>query len=270
MNVAFVLPICIRENNENSILDLNTIITCLESIKSCKDYLLVIYNEGRLDKSEIKGLLSNYSINYDIIRDEKNKNISIIRQKCFDHIYLNYPEIKYLGELNMRMIAYTDWYKPLIEFLNNNSNEPMISPAIVDKYGNYSMNKENKINLSNNIDETMKILKNLQVENVIDGMSYPIIHNSVILDEILRYYRSSCKNINNGYNIFNILIGYYNYLGIIKKWRPKIYGMSTIFNDIDILKDKENIEFNNKDIINLYGNYGIEVLNYIFNVNKRP
>lgn len=271
MKVAFSLPFFVRSTKEERIRDINMLILNLESLNNYEDVLLVIYNQGNLSNKEIKALMTNYNINYDIIGKGENMGIPIARQKSFEHVWNNYPEIKYQGELHVDMIFCKDWYKPMIDYLENNKNEPMVSPAIITAYGAYSMDFNKVINIPSNLRKMTKILESFKVDKIINGLVHPVIHKSDILKDIggidLRFFRGK-----QGYEDYAILIGYYNYIGSKYKWKPKIYGISTVFHAvcqqrITVDNLQKDILINEEGLFHQFGATGFKILSEMLDDN---
>lgn len=271
MRIAFSLLLLIREEYSDKLRDITMIRNCIKSLGRDDNAIFVVYNQGVFSNNAIEELLKTYNINYDIIGSQINVGIPIARQKTFEHIWSNYPEVKYICELHSDMIFYKEWYRPLIAYLEENKNEPMISPGIINGNGEYIMKSGEKIHIPNTLDKAMELIESLKIDRIVDGLVHPAIHNVQALKEIggidLRFFKGK-----QGYEDYSILIGYAYYIGVRYKWRPKINGNSTVIHFVAAQRWKleganYEIAFNEEGLFQQYGAYGMKILSEMLNDN---
>ena len=267
MKIAFSLPVFIRDDYKAS--DLKLLYNCISTLGLSDEALLVIYNQGYFSNNELKSLMKTLKINCDILGDGTNVGIPIARQKTFEYIWSTYPTIEYIGELHLDMIFYNKWYEPLMDFLNTHPNEPMISPGLIDANGFYVIDRNIQYTLPKTLPEICDLLQSVKNDIVHEWLVHPAIHKSQCLKDIggidLRFFKGK-----QGYEDYSILIGYHNYIGSKNNWKPKLYGMSTVYHAYcqqrwtvkDVQKD---IWINEEGLFNQYGAYGFKYLSEMLN-----
>lgn len=266
MKRAFSLPILLRTDPKIFPFDLSLLNNCLNTLKIEDDSVLIVYNQGPLSKDIIEGILKPLKINYEIIGGGINVGIPVARQKVFEYVWEHYPEVEYQCEIHVDMIFPKSWYE-VVEKKMDELEEPMLSPAIINSFSSYSMNKEEKIELPQTVEAMIKLIEGKKDERIIDGLVHPAIHNSYLLKQIggidLRFFKGK-----QGYEDYSMLIGYHNYIGTKHMWKPKIYGGATVFHGVaqqrwTIENPHVEITLNQEGLYNQYGAYGIKALEYM-------
>lgn len=232
MRIAFFLPLYVREESKYLNEDINSFNNFLQSFQGCEDGILIIYNGGCLISSIIHNIMKHYDIKYEIIGRRNNIEIEKAREEGLDYIWDKYPNIPYIGEVHRDMIFYKEWYKPLINYLDSHLEEPMICPAVINGKGEYSMDEGRVFRVPKGINEMMSFLESVKINSLKEGFSSPLIHRSEFLKEITKEYKEFFKE-NLGCEESSLIIKYSCYLGLREKWKPKIYGMATVYNGYD-------------------------------------
>lgn len=264
MRTAFTLPLLIRKDEQYVNSDLTLLDMFAYSLKDCEDYILIIYNQGFLTSAEIKERFSTNGINCDVIGDGVNVGIPISRQKMFEYVWEEYPEVEYISELHLDMIFTKNWHIPVIEWLDKNQDEPMCSPAIISAFNHYYMDPDMKFDLNKTYTELIDFLTSLSVDKVIEGLVHPAIHRSSLLKTIGGIDTRFFKSI-QGYEDYSILIGYRYWVGLKNNWKPKIYGKSTVYHAVaqqrwTLGNVQNDIAINGEGLFYQYGSYGLKEL----------
>ncbi|WP_434564556.1 glycosyltransferase [Thermoanaerobacterium thermosaccharolyticum] len=256
-------------------LDITMASNCFNSLQDSEDNMIIIYNQGVLNNEELRQFLLGFNINAIILGNGTNIGIPKARQLCFEYIWDNYSDIQFISEIHLDMIFPKNWCIPLIDFLIN-TDEPMISPGILTVSGILepninNLNKE-KYKIPEDINDLRLLLKSLSNNNIKEGFVHPVIHKANILKEVGGYNYEILKG-KQGFEDDSLLLGYFYYMGIHNKWRPKALFKSIVYHSVEAqrmtLVHKE-IDFNENlnGLIQQYGLYGIKHLIFIHN-NKQ-
>jgi GT2 family glycosyltransferase len=267
-SIAHTMPFMIL--NEE---DLKMAHTCLKSLSEGLDHgALIIFNQGYLSNEELRLFLDQYPIKSIIIGKGENEGIPIGRQRCFEYIWKNMPEIDYISEIHVDMLFTKDWAETMMAYLDNH-DEPMMSPGILTGFG--ELHPEGRgikgIEVPSNYNEILTLLHHHQKEEVSEGFVHPVIHKSSILKSIGGYDTRFLKG-KQGYEDDSILLGYRYYMGLKNNWKPKSL-LSTRVLHISLAQRmklnhiQEETNTNLKGLIEQYGVYGLNQLAIIHSNN---
>ena len=202
---------------------------CLKSLEKSTFRTVVVYNQGSWDTDRLKNYLAQFSLDCHILGGGVNVGTSIGRQLCFEYIWENLPDTRYVSELHLDMIFPPNWEDALVRYLDEN-DEPLIGCGIVDKTGAMPFLNKN-VPLPSEPEEIVKLLGGLKTDCVVHGFTNPCVHVSEILRET------------GGYNVHflrgaqcfeddSMLLGYYYYYGTKRGWRPKVNYNSVVYHNI--------------------------------------
>lgn len=200
---------------------------CFETLSRSEENTLVIFNQGSLDNSKLKEFLEPFNLKYHILGEGRNIGIPQARQKCFEYVWSEYPDIPYISEIHLDMLFPTNWYSELIQYLEDN-DEPLISPGIITKAGDIFPKGNGKYDLPNEVNEILQLLKNICEDKVIKGFVHPVIHKSPILRNIGGYDVSFLKG-KQAFEDDSLLLGYLYYMGTRTNWYPKVCFKSFVY-----------------------------------------
>ncbi|MBJ9993538.1 hypothetical protein [Paenibacillus sp. S28] len=268
MKIIHTLPVLIR--SEHLPADLSMATACFESLRSSEDQHIVLYNQGCLSNENLRALLSECGLSPVILGHGENIGIAEARQTCFEYIWKHHRNVEYISEIHVDMVFPPNWYVPLIEYLGESVNEPMISPGIVTMYGELQpIGIETEI--PDNSLDLIPFLMDLQRDEIREGFVHPVVHKARILREIGGYDTQFLRG-KQGYEDDSLLLGYYYYLGTRNNWRPKCYLKSWVYHATMAqrmtLPDK-HMEFalNEEGLIRQYGAHGLRSLS---NIHQNP
>ncbi len=264
MKIAFSLPLLIREEKNYVNGDIKLLNNFLETLQGCEDAILIIYNGGCLTDGVLNSIMKNYDINYEIIGSRTNVGLPTVKQRNFEYIWRNYKEVPYIASLHLDMVFYKEWYKSLINYLEEHPEEPMVSPGVINSTGNYSMDLDKVIKPPKDLNELVNLIQSIKVNKVIEGFANPAIHRASLLKEIGGIQTSFFRD-DQGDEDYSILMGYYNYMGAKLDWKPKMCGTSTVYHGMmsqrSTVEDfKEHMILNYRGLYELYGAYGFKIV----------
>lgn len=268
MDIIHTLPFFVRGERKEQ--DLRLIQACFQSLSQTENSLVVIYNQGCMSEAEIENALSQYNLEYIIIGEGHNVGIPMARQKCFEYIWANYPNVPYASEIHVDMIFPKDWHKPIIEFLEQ-SNEPMASPCLLTRAGELHplyrtrvMVQMPEITVNNVLSLLQKISSQYYSQEPQEGFVHPVIHKSNILRQVGGYDLKFLTG-KQGYEDDSLLLGYSYYMGTASSWRPKCIPTSWVYHETLAQRTSlgdmnEDMNKNLDGLIQQYGAYGIKEL----------
>lgn len=262
--IVHTIPFLILEEQDKQMA-----VECFNSLAQKPfDRFLVVYNQGYMGKSELEVFLSRFRIRYVILGEGRNIGIPQGRQACFEYVWENLNDTKYISEIHVDMLFSENWEQVLIEYLNR-YDEPMIAPGILTAFGEKHPEHKGKktVNVPNAYDDKLKLLKTLARDKICHGMVHPVIHKSDALKHI-GGYDTRLLNGRQGYEDDSILIGYRYYMGTRNGWKPKA-NLNTFVYHASLAQrmhmDNINEEFekNLEGLVQQHGIYGLRQLSEI-------
>jgi len=266
--LVHTMPFMILKENELQMAE-----NCLYSFAEANaNEPLVLYNQGYLTNNELIDFINQFKLKFIILGEGRNIGIPAARQNCFEYIWNNIPNTKYISELHVDMIFTKGWSDTIIEYLQK-SREPMLSPGILTVYGELHPDKkgEKSVSVPNDTIELKSLLEMLASDRICEGFVHPVIHKSDILKEIGGYDLDFLKG-QQGYEDDSILLGYRYYMGTGASWRPKAYLKAMVYH-ISLaqrmqMKNIQNETSKNLDgLVKQYGVYGLKQLSQIHRNN---
>ncbi len=264
MKLIHTLPLWINESERNSNIDMMK--RCFKSLEKSSENTIVIYNQGCFDNDELTVLLSPFNIKSIIIGEGINIGIAKARQLCFEYIWEYYPDVQYISEIHLDMLFPPKWHLPIIDYLND-TDEPMLSPGIMTKYGELQP-LNSYIELPSESSEVIQYLEQLSRNQVVERFVHPVIHKASVLKEIGGYDTNFLKG-KQGYEDDSLLLGYLYFMGTRTNWKPKCYLKSWVYHATMAqrmsLTDKHlDFELNEEGLYHQYGAYGLKHLSKLY------
>lgn len=265
MEMIYTLPFFIRADESYYSYDLELAHRCFSSLQHSDDVLIVLYNQGSLNKDILINFLSSYKVKTKIIGDGINIGIAKARQICFEYIWSNYSQVPFICEIHLDMIFTKNWHLPLINFLKD-SQEPVISPGIITANGEmHPINKGvSAVEIPHKYEELKNLLSSKTQDEICEGFVHPVIHKSHVLKEIGGYNYHFLKG-KQGYEDDSILLGYLYYMGTRTNWKPKAYLKSYVYHAamaqrMTLQGKEEDFKLNLRGLFYQYGGYGFKHL----------
>ena len=171
--IAHTMPFMITNHS-----DINMAINCFKSLSlGTTNSILILYNQGNMSNDKLETFLKTFKLNYVILGEGNNVGIPAARQCCFEYIWENFSDIKYISEIHVDMIFTSDWTDIIINYLENN-DEPMLSPGIITNFGElHPENRGNKcIEIPQSYEEILTLLSNNISNEICEGFVHPVIH----------------------------------------------------------------------------------------------
>ena len=231
----------------------------MKSLEKSTYKTLVIYNQGSMSNEALKTFASIGNLDCHIIGDGFNVGTTIGRQRCFEYIWSNLPETKYISELHPDMVFSPNWEDPLVQYLENH-DEPLICCGIIDKQGRMPfLNK--LVPLPESSAEYQDFLPGLRTDEIVHGFTNPCIHVSAILKETGGYNAAFLRG-RQCFEDDSMLLGYYYYYGTRTAWYPKINYNSVVYHAVagQRLALKDNVKVNYEGLVKQYGAMGLKAL----------
>jgi hypothetical protein len=247
----------LRENRLTDDLDMAK--SCLQSLEKSSFRTVVVYNQGFFMNDTLKEFLSGYRLDVHIIGEGVNVGTAGGRQRCFEYVWENYPDCKYISELHLDMIFPEHWEDALVGYLDEH-DEPMISCGIIDKQG--AMPFLNKTSaLPQNKEEYNTFLQSLRENTILHGFTNPCIHASLVLKETGGYNQTFLKG-GQCFEDDSMLLGYYYYFGTKRNWHPRINFNSVVYHAVagQRLNMGGNVMVNFGGLVTQYGLMGLKHL----------
>ena len=246
--------------------DLTQAKQCLKSLSQSTYKKLVIYNQGGLSNNEVRQLVGEYDLECFILGDGTNVGIVAGRQKCFEFIWNELPDSKYVSELHVDMIFPDCWENKLIDYLESN-DEPMISCGIVDSCGYFAYLEEQIQELPQKFEEWSPFLQELRRDVILPGFAHPCIHVMKALRDVGGYDLEFLKG-NQCFEDDSLLLSYYLYYGTRTDWFPKINYNSVVYHGVAMQRlGLDNCMLN---YIGLIQQYGLIGLKYLSKLHSNP
>ncbi|NLI91928.1 MAG: hypothetical protein GX434_06865 [Peptococcaceae bacterium] len=262
MKMIYTLPFLLRSEPEYFKQDMQLVHNCFSTLQQDQSNILIIYNQGFLEKDKLRDLLDHYKLNAEILGTGGNIGIAQARQKCFEYIWANYPEIPFIAEIHLDMIFPQNWYIPLLNHLIR-SDEPCLSPGIVNSTGELHPLCKGKslVRVPQETEKLLLLLKSLERQEMHEGFVHPVIHKSEVLKQIGGY---DCRFLQGrqGYEDDSLLLGYSYYLGTSRKWKPKCCLESWVYHAalaqrITLPDIQKEFSLNLRGLTSQYGGYGL-------------
>ena len=226
---------------------------------------IVVYNQGPLTNDELGDYLKKFkSIRCTIIGAGENVGIVRARQCCFEYIWTQWTEIKYVSELHLDMVVTHEWELPLVAFLEANENEPVVGCGIIDKWGKLPFLELSLISPEQKMGNLDEYLALLRVDLVIEGFTHPCIHKLEILRAIGGIDVRLLKG-KQSYEDMSLLLGYHYYYGRKQNWKPKVCFRSVIYHEVEAQRMTlgDDLTQNLDGLVRQYGERGMKVLSEI-------
>lgn len=273
MKLIYTMPFMLRNIRSDLIYDVNMAKRCLSSLQGDKDTHLIIYNQGIVTNKNVEDFLREFDISFEIMGQGVNVGIPKARQEMFKYIWNKYEDIPYICEVHLDMIFYYKWYEVLINFLEV-SDEPMVSPGIINKLGEFQPPIKNKSNiiLPDEHLEISKILEGLSEDKLEERFVHPVIHKSEVLRSIGGYDDRFLIG-KQGFEDDSLLLGYLYYMGLRSGWKPKCLLKSIVYHEtlaqrMSLNDLNEEVRKNREGLFNQYGAYGFKELAKLHNNKK--
>lgn len=257
MTLIHTLLFMLRENRLTE--DLAMAKECLRSLEKSSYRTVVVYNQGFFTGDRLKEFLSVFELDVHVIGEGINVGTAAGRQRCFEYIWGNFPECKFISELHLDMIFPENWEDALTEYLEVH-DEPMVSCGIIDKQGAMPFLNKTAL-LPQSKEELGTFLPGLRENTVLHGFTNPCIHASGILKEAGGYNPIFLKG-GQCFEDDSMLLGYYYYYGTKRNWYPKINFNSVVYHAIagQRLNMGGNVMVNFGGLVSQYGLMGLKHL----------
>lgn len=258
-SLVHTIPFMIKDESDVAMAEV-----CLASL-GASDALapVVVYNQGRLANSEVKSLFNRHGLVAIILGHGENVGIPQARQACFNYIWGNLPGIDFVSEFHLDMFFPPVWAEPLMGYLDEHAEEPMISPGIVTTRGEVlpAAGGSRLVTVPADPAEWPRVLESLRSEGTREGFVHPVIHRATALKAVGGYDIRFLQG-KQGYEDDSLLLGYRYYVGRRAGWRPKAFlGVYVHHAGLGQRMKLENInaEFarNLRGLVNQYGVYGL-------------
>lgn len=243
----------------NQAQDIIMATNCLKSLEKSTCKTVVVYNQGSWSNDRLKDFLSLFDLDWQIIGEGVNAGTSVGRQKCFEYIWENMPDTRYITELHLDMIFSPAWEDALIQYLDAN-DEPMIACGIVDKSGKMPFLDRDAV-LPTELEAITDYLVKLRTDRVVRGFTNPCVHVSKILQATGGYNLSFLKG-RQCFEDDSMLLGYYYYYGTRRDWFPKVNYNSVVYHALagQRMAAGGSVEVNFNGLVRQYGLMGLKAL----------
>lgn len=261
MELVHTLLFFLREGREAE--DTALAERCFKSLQKSEYKTVIVYNQGGWDNNRLADFLSPFSLDAVVIGDGKNAGILKGRQACFEYVWTNYPQAKFISELHMDMLFTPQWEVPLAEYLSEH-DEPVISCGIIDAAGDLVFGEKKAGRVPEDDDEAEKFLLSHRSNMIMAGFTHPCVHNA----DILKAIGGIDTHILSGKQAFeddSILLGYHYYYGTRMNWRPKVCFKSVVYHAVAVQRFGigHNIMENLELLISQYGIMGLKKLSLL-------
>jgi len=257
MKLAHTLLFLVRENHRDE--DMAMMEMCLHSLEKSAYPSLILYNQGCLSNEEAKQYLSRFTLDVHLLGEAVNAGTTIGRQKCFEYIWSDMPDVQFISEIHPDMIFPPNWEEPLIAYLETH-DEPMVSCGIIDKQGKLPF-IEKSFPLPGTLPEYSEFLYGLRENTIVHGFSVPCIHVSSIVKETGGYNPAFLRG-KQCFEDDSMLLGYYYYYGTRRQWRPMVNFNSVVYHAVagQRMDLSGNVSINFNGLIRQYGAMGLKHL----------
>lgn len=240
--------------------DMQTARECLKSMEKGSYKKVVIYNQGFLSNEMLLEFLKEFQVDCTVIGSGKNDGTVVGRQSCFETIWAEFPDTRYISELHLDMRFTYGWEDALIDYLDT-GNEPVIGCGIVDQAGETPFLDRAPSPVPQAPEELDAYLEKIRCPLVIPGFTNPCIHNAEILKET-GGYNARYLTGKHAYEDDSMLLGYYYYYGTKADWKPKVSFHSVVYHAVAgqrmVLGD--DLSINYIGLIRQYGGVGLKHL----------
>ncbi len=258
MELVHTLLFLMRENRLNEDLELAQ--KCLLSLEKSTYKTVVVYNQGFWTNEMVEDYLRPFDLNCIVIGDGVNVGTVKGRQSCFEAIWEQLPDTRFISEIHLDMIFTHHWEDPLVTYLETH-DEPIISCGIVDQHGTLGFIGKKAPPPPGTLEQMDAYLSQLQEDAVVPGFTNPCIHKADILKETGGYHYQFLTG-KQAFEDDSMLLGYYYYYGIRSHWKPKVCFHSVVYHAIagQRLGMGDNVMVNYAGLVKQYGAMGIKHL----------
>lgn len=234
--------------------DLELARKCLKTLEKSTYQNVVIYNQGCLERDALTTFLGQFRLTCFVIGDGVNVGTVVGRQSCFEYAYNHFAEVSYLSEIHPDMMFASNWEDSLVNYLDENEDEPMISCGIVTDLGGYD-EKSCAFDI---------FLKQFQRDQIICGFHLPCIHKVSVLKEVGGYDARFLKGM-QAFEDDSLLLGYHYYYGKRMNWVPKVNLNSVVYHAVAGQRFglDDNLYCNYNGLLRQYGAMGLLALTHI-------
>lgn len=260
MTLIHTLLFMIRENRLND--DFAMAKACLKSLENSSYSTVVVYNQGFFTNDTLKEFLSGFRLDIHIIGEGVNVGTAAGRQRCFEYVWGNFPDCKFLSELHLDMIFPEHWEDALIAYLKAH-DEPMMCCGIIDKLGDMPFLNKTAA-LPQNVEDYRAFLPSLREDAILHGFTNPCVHASAILKEA-GGYNPLFLNGSQCFEDDSMLLGYYYFYGTKRNWYPKVNFNSVVYHAVagQRLNMGGNVMVNFNGLVKQYGLMGLKHLSML-------
>ncbi|MDK2823195.1 MAG: hypothetical protein PWP71_1113 [Clostridia bacterium] len=270
--VVHTIPFLTRNEDDLTLADI-----CFRSLaNSSPGASVVLYNQGFLTNGELREFLKDYQLRFHIIGEGKNVGIAQGRMACFQYIWSYLPNIKYISEIHVDMFFPKGWVKALVDFMDENKDEPMICPGILTSRGELHPEDKGKRAITEipfpDPTKMSSLLFNLTSDKVLEGFVHPVLHRSEVLQAVDGYDTRFLKG-KQGYEDDSLLLGYRYYIGLKNNWKPKCFmGVrvyhATLAQRTSLDNIQQEFDKNLQGLVYQYGVKGLQELTQIYKDNQ--
>ncbi|MFS0722835.1 hypothetical protein [Paenibacillus sp. 1P07SE] len=261
------LPLLIRHTSRQQ--DVEMVVTCLHTLAQSSARQVVIYNQGCLTNAQLSVIARDCGVDAVILGAESNVGIARARQACFQYVWQEFPDARYISEIHVDMLFPPDWYVPLTDYLAA-SSEPMVCPGIVTSSGELQP-LGLRISPPEDAAGWLTLLASLPRAGLAYGFVHPVIHRCEALRAIGGYDISLLRG-RQGYEDDSLLLAYAYYMGTRTRWKPRCYLQSWVFHAtmaqrMSIPDKQQDFELNE---LGLFHQYGINGLRELARLHSQP
>lgn len=230
LELIHTLLFMLRENRLQD--DLYIIEKCMKSLEKSTYKTVVVYNQGFWDNAKLIEYLKSYRLECIVIGEGVNVGIVRGRQQCFEYVWKEFPEASFVTELHTDMAFTYNWEDPLVDYLKNHEEEPLMCSGILMSNGRMLFGDAAQTTLPpDDLDEMDDYLAAMKRNEVIFGFTHPCVHRMSVLKELGGYDTRFMTGM-EGFEDDSLLVGYYYYYGTCAHWQPKIHLDSIVLHRI--------------------------------------
>lgn len=219
MELIHTLLLLIREDYRRQDLALTE--RCLKSLEKSAYTTVVVFNQGCLTGLELDEYLKSFRLNCIVIGGGVNTGTVIGRQSCFEYVYRQFPGAAYVSELHPDMIFTSGWENALVDYLNENPEEPVIGCGIISD----ALMPEH---YPDGVDDYAAQFKRDRIER---GFTLPCIHRITVLKAVGGYDARFLTG-KHAFEDDSLLLGYHYYYGTRANWSPKVNCNSIVYHEV--------------------------------------
>lgn len=270
--VVHTIPFLVRNKDDLELAEM-----CLGSLaESDPKGIVVLYNQGILTNLELEVFLKNFNLRFIVLGEGVNIGIGQGRMACFQYIWIQLPDTKFISEVHVDMFFPKGWLEELVRFLEDNNGEPMVCPGILTSRGELHPEEKEKTVIANiplsNREYMNSMLINLTNDIVLEGFVHPVLHIAKALKAVGGYDTRFLQG-KQGYEDDSLLIGYRYYLGTKNNWLPKcclktrVYH-ATLAQRTSLVDKNQDFQKNLRGLVYQYGVKGLMELSSIYKENN--